>query len=101
LAGRRDWADSCLEYCPKENGAQGRSIARSWWRTASLQHLTNICPPANAPSTLASIYQSVINQATLLSYLDDFKVFGLIFLALLPLLLLVKPGKSGAAQMAH
>jgi DHA2 family multidrug resistance protein len=56
---------------------------------------------ANAPSTLASIYQSVIDQATLLSYLDDFKVLGLIFLALLPLLLLVKPGKGGAAQMAH
>jgi MFS transporter, DHA2 family, multidrug resistance protein len=56
---------------------------------------------ANAPSTLASIYQSVTDQATLLSYLDDFKVLGLIFLALLPLLLLVKPGKGGVAQMAH
>jgi DHA2 family multidrug resistance protein len=56
---------------------------------------------ANAPSTLASIYQSVTDQATLLSYLDDFKVLGLVFLALLPLLLLVKGGKGGAAQMAH
>jgi len=56
---------------------------------------------ANAPSTLASIYQSVTDQAALLSYLDDFKVLGLVFLALLPLLLLVKPGKGGAAQMAH
>ena len=56
---------------------------------------------ANAPSTLASIYQSVTDQATLLSYLDDFKVLGLLFLALLPLLLLVKRGKGGAAQMAH
>ena len=56
---------------------------------------------ANAPSTLASIYQSVNDQATLLSYLDDFKVLGLVFLALLPLLLLVKKGTGGGVQMAH
>lgn len=56
---------------------------------------------ADAPSTLASIYQSTINQATLLSYLDDFKVLGLVFLGLLPLLLLVKAGKGGGAGMGH
>ena len=56
---------------------------------------------ADAPSTLANIYQSVIDQATLLSYLDDFKVLGLVFLGLLPLLLLVKPAKGGAGGMAH
>jgi len=50
---------------------------------------------------LASIHQSVTDQAPLLSYLDDFKVVGLIFLALLPLLLLVKAGKGGAAGIAH
>jgi hypothetical protein len=34
--------------------------------------------------------------------LDDFKVFGLVLLALLPLLLLVRPGKgASAAGMAH
>jgi MFS transporter, DHA2 family, multidrug resistance protein len=52
-------------------------------------------------TTLANIYQGIINQATLLSYLEDFKVLGLVFLALLPLLLLVKPGKGGAGGMAH
>jgi hypothetical protein len=37
-----------------------------------------------------------------LSYLDDFKVFGLGLLALLPLLLLVRPGMSaGGPKMAH
>ena len=56
---------------------------------------------ADSPATLANIYQGIINQATLLSYLDDFKILGLIFLALLPLLLLVKPGKGGSAAMAH
>ena len=42
-----------------------------------------------------------MQQATLLSYLDDFKILGLVFLALLPLLLLVKPGKGGGAAPAH
>ena len=40
--------------------------------------------------TTANIYQGIINQATLLSYLEDFKILGLVFLAMLPLLLLVK-----------
>jgi DHA2 family multidrug resistance protein len=46
-------------------------------------------------ATLAAMYQSIVQQATLLSYLDDFKLLGIFFLALLPLLLLVKPGKGG------
>ena len=44
---------------------------------------------------MANIYQQVVQQAQLLSYLDDFKILGVVFLALLPLLLLVKPGKGG------
>jgi len=50
--------------------------------------------------TLAAIYQSVVQQATLLSYLDDFKLLGLFFLALLPLLLWVRPGKGGGPAAA-
>jgi DHA2 family multidrug resistance protein len=57
---------------------------------------------ADSTKTLASIYQTAIDQATLLAYLDDFKVFGLVLIALLPLLLLVRPGKgTSAAGMAH
>jgi len=52
---------------------------------------------ADTMTTLASIYQQAVQQATLLSYLDDFKILGVLSLALLPLLLLVKPGKGGAA----
>ena len=48
-----------------------------------------------SPATLASIYQSAVQQATLLSYLDDFKLLGVLFLALLPLLLWVRPGPGG------
>jgi DHA2 family multidrug resistance protein len=54
----------------------------------------------DTPTVLASVYQQAIEQATLLSYLDGFKLLGLIFLALLPLLLLVKPGKGGAPAVA-
>ena len=50
--------------------------------------------------TLAAIYQNVVQQATLLSYLDDFKLLGLFFLALLPLLLWVRPGKGGGPAVA-
>ena len=57
---------------------------------------------ADSNTTLASVYQNAISQATLLSYLDDFKVFGLVLLALLPLLLLVRPGQAaGGPGMAH
>jgi DHA2 family multidrug resistance protein len=55
----------------------------------------------DSATTLANIYQGIIDQATLLSYLEDFKVLGLVFLALLPLLLLVKPGKGGSGGLAH
>ena len=51
-------------------------------------------------TTIANVYQGIISQATLLSYLEDFKVLGLVFLAMLPLLLLVKsapPGQMPAA----
>jgi MFS transporter, DHA2 family, multidrug resistance protein len=54
----------------------------------------------DAPATLADVYQQAVQQATLLSYLDDFKILGLIFLLLLPLLLLVRPGKGGGAPAA-
>ncbi|MDR3418939.1 MAG: DHA2 family efflux MFS transporter permease subunit, partial [Nevskia sp.] len=57
---------------------------------------------AGSSVTMASIYQNAVQQATLLAYLDDFKVLGLIFLGMLPLLLLVKPGKGGGeGGMGH
>lgn len=54
----------------------------------------------NSQVTLAAVYQNAVQQATLLSYLDDFKVLGLTFLALLPLLLWVRPGKGGGRSVA-
>jgi DHA2 family multidrug resistance protein len=57
---------------------------------------------AHGAVTTASIYQSAVQQATLLSYLDNFKIMGLIFIGLLPFLLLVRPGKGdGGAGIGH
>lgn len=54
----------------------------------------------SSPATLAHIYQGAVQQATLMSYLDDFKVLGWVFLALLPLLLWVRPGTGGGRPVA-
>jgi len=57
---------------------------------------------ANSPAIQASIYQGAVQQATLLAYLDDFKILGLVFFGLLPFLLLVRPGKGGGKpEMEH
>ena len=48
----------------------------------------------------AQIYHDTLQQAALLSYLDAFRAIALIFLVLLPLLLLVKPGAAGATAHA-
>jgi len=56
----------------------------------------------DSPTTLANIYSQAVQQSQLLSYLDGFKALALLFLALLPLLLLVRPGKGGEGPVpAH
>jgi DHA2 family multidrug resistance protein len=58
---------------------------------------------SDSMTTLAGIYQQLIEQATLLSYLDGFRILGILFLAMLPLLLFIRAGKGGggAAAAAH
>jgi DHA2 family multidrug resistance protein len=51
-------------------------------------------------TTLTGIYQQVIEQATLLSYLDGFRILGILFLAMLPLLLFIRAGKGGGGVAA-
>ena len=48
----------------------------------------------DSATTLANIYTQAVQRSQLLSYLDDFKILGLVFLALLPLLLLVRPERA-------
>lgn len=56
---------------------------------------------SNASTTMAYVYQNIIDQATLLSYLDNFKVLGIVYLCLLPLLLLVSPNETRTAAVGH
>lgn len=65
--------------------------------TRQLTQLTHAA--GDTMSVLARTYQGAVQQAQLLSYLDSFKAFGWIFLALLPLLIFVKPGT--ASEKVH
>ena len=67
--------------------------------TRELSQLTHSA--ANTLSVLARTYQAATQQALMLSYLDAFKIFGWIFLALLPLLIFVKPGVANAKAQAE
>ena len=42
------------------------------------------------------IYNTVLRQATMLSFLDDFKMLGIVFLTVLPILLMLKKPKAQA-----
>jgi MFS transporter, DHA2 family, multidrug resistance protein len=48
------------------------------------------------------IYNTVLRQATMLAFLDDFKMLGIIFLLVLPILMLAKKPKThGGAAPVH
>jgi DHA2 family multidrug resistance protein len=50
----------------------------------------------------AAIYGMVGQQAALLSYLNEFKFFGIVFLAMLPLILLMRrPARGGGPVAMH
>jgi DHA2 family multidrug resistance protein len=58
----------------------------------------------NAPQALAGLYQEVQRQAQSLAYCDDYWVFTLVFLALIPLVLLMRRAartSAGATEMLH
>jgi MFS transporter, DHA2 family, multidrug resistance protein len=44
----------------------------------------------NAPQALAGLYQETLRQAKMLAFCDDYQFFTLVFLALLPLVLLMR-----------
>jgi hypothetical protein len=63
--------------------------------TDRLGQLTGQVVSAN--STLANFYQGVVQQATLSSHLYASKALALVFIAVLPVLLLLKSGKGRAS----
>ena len=56
---------------------------------------------AAAEGTLARLYEAAVQQAYVLSFLENFKLLALIFVSLLPLLLLVRAGRGGVRSAAH
>jgi MFS transporter, DHA2 family, multidrug resistance protein len=49
----------------------------------------------------AAVWGMVQQQAAMLSYNDTFRLLAVMFVAMLPLLLLVRKAKKGKAVMAH
>jgi DHA2 family multidrug resistance protein len=76
-------------------------------------HITPFDAPANnlidqmsaqmgRPRALASIFGMVQAQAAMLSFVDVFRILALLFLAMVPLLLIMKrPQRGAAAEMSH
>jgi DHA2 family multidrug resistance protein len=63
---------------------------------------TGMDPTAAARAANAALFGMVRNQAALLSYLHAFRAFGIIFIVVVPLLLLIKrPSGSNPAPAAH
>jgi DHA2 family multidrug resistance protein len=47
------------------------------------------------------IYNTVLRQASMLAFLDNFKMLGIVFFAVLPIVLLMKKPKARAAVPVH
>jgi MFS transporter, DHA2 family, multidrug resistance protein len=62
--------------------------------TGEITQLTHAA--GSSLTVMARLYQQAVQQAAVMSYLDAFKAFAVIFVLLLPLLLFVKPGVASA-----
>ena len=66
------------------------------------QRLDMLTAQMGRPRALATIYGMVQAQAAMLSFIDVFRLLALMFLAMVPLLLIMKrPQRGAAAEMAH
>jgi DHA2 family multidrug resistance protein len=118
---RTNYASALINLARNFGGSVGISFAstlvtrRSQFHQARLvEHLQSLNPnfpdfthqlsqathtAGDSTELMARTYQMATEQASLLSYLDAFKAVAVIFLLLLPLLLLVKPG--AASTQSH
>jgi MFS transporter, DHA2 family, multidrug resistance protein len=116
--GHANYASALINLARNFGGSVGISLAstlvtrRSQFHQSRLvEHLQSLNPayPAyvtqmshatqTTPGGMASLAQSYslgTTQASLLSYLDAFKAFAVLFLLLLPLLFFLRPGTAGA-----
>lgn len=71
--------------------------------SAPYHHLLNALHAAGAPvqQGAAMIYQMVQQQARMLAYVDDFRFLAIMFLAMVPLALLIRRGASHTEAVAE
>jgi DHA2 family multidrug resistance protein len=121
--GRSNYASALVNLARNFGGSIGISVASTlvtrreqFHQSRIVEHLQPLNPAypdymaqlgqathgavQNGMTLLAQGYRLGTSQAMLLSYLDAFKAFAVIFLFLIPLLLLVKPGPAGARSGA-
>jgi DHA2 family multidrug resistance protein len=69
---------------------------QDWVRRAGEIFSINLDPTHlwQAPQVLASLYQEVVRQAQMLSFCDDYWFFTLLFLVILPLVFVMRPGPN-------
>jgi len=66
------------------------------------QLLDRMTPQMGQRGALASVFRMVQAQAAMLSFVDVFRLLALMFLAMLPLLLIMKrPQRGAAAEISH
>jgi len=117
--GRSNYASALVNLARNFGGSIGISVASTlvtrreqFHQSRMVEHLQPLNPAytdylaqlgqathgaaQGGMTLLARGYQVQSTQATLLSYLDAFMAFAVIFLLLIPLLLLVRPGPAGA-----
>ena len=63
------------------------------------EHLTQLSHTGLDAHNL--LYQQVLQQAAMLSYLDIFQILALLFLVMVPLVFVIRRGISGAVMGAH
>jgi DHA2 family multidrug resistance protein len=74
---------------------------QQWLNSAQSALVTRSNPFVAAPRALALLYSTLVRQATLLAFLDNFRLIGIAALVCLPLVLLFRRGRARAAVGAH
>jgi hypothetical protein len=74
---------------------------QQWLGDAQALLAPQVGPAAAAPAALGVLYRMLVRQATLLSFLDTFRLLALLGLACLPLVLLFRRAYSRPSPAAH
>ena len=74
----------------------------SWEHTQAVaSYLAQMGPGNHETSVMVMLYQQIQQQASIMAFLDDFRLIAYIFFALTPVAFIMKRSKSTAAISAH